>query len=44
MKQGIEEGKHRQLIDTARRMKELGMDDDLIAHATGLSSEEIANC
>ena len=44
MAEGMEKGKRQQLINTVRKMKELGMDYTLIAHATGLSSEEIANC
>ncbi|MDE5676498.1 Rpn family recombination-promoting nuclease/putative transposase [Phocaeicola sp.] len=44
LQQGIEQGRYLQLIETARKMKELGMDHDLIGRTTGLSHAEVIKC
>ena len=38
MREGIKEGK----LETAKKMKSLGVSTDIIVEATGLSLEEIA--
>ncbi len=40
-KMGIEKGKKIAKIETAKRLKELGIDINKISQATGLSIEEI---
>ena len=40
-RKGREEGRAEEKMDIARKMKNMGMDVDLIAQATGLTAEDI---
>ena len=39
--EGIEEGRREAVVETARRMKALGLAPDVIAGATGLTADDI---
>ena len=40
-KQGIQKGIQKGIRETARKLKELGVDNDIIIKSTGISKEEI---
>lgn len=41
MQKGIQKGIQEGIRETARKLKELGVDDDIIIKSTGISKEEI---
>ena len=40
-KRGEKKGEHKKAVETAKKLKEKGMDIELIIEVTGLSKEEI---
>ena len=41
MQQGMQQGKEMQALESAKKMKELGVSSDIISRSTGLSEEQI---